>query len=172
MAEPAPTVRLTSWRTIALSALVGAVVGWGVFFALDRLSLALPIPPLAGAGAIAVIAAVVGWQARQTRRAIHRRHERVQPNLAVALLALGKTAVIAGAALAGTYAAIVLYSLPHLDAESPRARVVGAGVSLLACVGLAVAGRMLERACEIPNPPPEDQSATPGEDPGEPRTRG
>jgi hypothetical protein len=174
MGEPTPTpsVRLTSWRTIGLAVLTGAAIGWGLFFGLDRLALPLPIPPLLGAGAIAVLAAIVGWQARQTHRTIQRRHEPVEPRTAVALLALGKTALIAGAALAGSYAAVVLFSLPNVEAESPQARVVGAGASLLACVGLAIAGRMLERACEIPNPPPDDQSATPEEDPGEPLTRG
>lgn len=172
MAEPAPSVRPTGWGTIGLAVVVGLAVAWGAFFGLDRLALPLPVPPLVGAAAIALIAAIVGWQARQTHRLIHRRHEPVPPNRAVALLALGKTALIGGAALAGAYAAVVVYSLPRLDAALPQARVIGAGASLLACIGLAIAGRMLERACEIPNPPRDDQSATPGRDPDEPQRRG
>lgn len=164
---PSPSVRLTSWRTIALACLVGAAVGWGSFFALDRLSLPLPIPPLIAAGGIALVALIVGWQAFVTYRTVHRRHLLVQPTTGVALLALGKTALIAGAALAGGYAGIAIHALPNADAELPRERVIGAVASFVASIGLAIAGRLLERACEIPEPPPDDQSATPGEDPSE-----
>ena len=164
---PTPTVQPTGWRATALAALVGGAVGFGLFFALDRLHLALPVPPLLAAGALAVVALVVGWQAWSTRKTLHRRHETLQPTAAVALLALGKTALIAGAALAGAYAGIAVHTLPHLEAQLPRERIVGALASMLASIGLAIAGRMLERACEIPNPPPDDQTATPGEDPSE-----
>lgn len=161
---PAPTVRLTTWRTIALAVLVGGVATWGLFFGLDRLQQALPVPPVIAAGTLAVVAAAVGWQAYLTHRTLHRRAGRLPPTTAVALLALGKTALIAGGVLAGGYAAIAIHALPNLDAQLPRERIVGALASLVAAIALAVAGRMLERACEIPNPPPEDQSATPTED--------
>ncbi len=170
-AGPAPTVRPTSWRSIALAALVGAAVGFGLFFGLDRLQQPLPVPPLIAAGSLAVLAAVVGWQARVTRITLHRRHETLTPTAGVALLALGKTALLAGAGLAGAYAAIAVHTLPQLEAALPRERIVGALASMLAALGLAVAGRLLERACEIPNPPPDDQSATPGEDPSEDELR-
>lgn len=169
---PAPTVRLTTWRTIALAVLVGAVVAWALFFGLDRLQQALPVPPVIAAGTLVVVAVGVGWQARLTHRTLHRGEGRLPPTTAVALLALGKTALIAGAVLAGGYAAIAIHALPNLDAQLPRDRIVGALASLVAAIGLAVAGRMLERACEIPNPPPEDQSATPTEDPGDDEVSG
>ena len=164
---PSPTVRPTGWRAIALAVLAGAAVGFGLFFALDRLHQPLPIPPLLAAGTLAVLAAAVGWQAWTTHVALHRRHEQLQPRVAVALLAMGKSGLIAGAALAGAYAGIAIHTVPHLDAQLPQERIIGALASLLACIGLAVAGRMLERACEIPNPPPDDQSATPDEDPSQ-----
>ena len=171
-AGPGPTVRPTSWRTVALAVLTGAAVGWGLFFALDRLQQPLPVPPLFAAGTLAVVAALVGWQAYLTHGTLHRRHEPLAPTAGVALLALGKTALLAGAALAGAYAAIALHTVPNLDADLPRERIVGALASLIAAIGLGIAGRMLERACEIPNPPPDDQSATPTEDPGEDEERG
>ncbi len=155
-------VSLTSWRTVALVALGGAALGWALYFGLDRLSLPLPVPPLLGAGAIAVVAALVAWQAQLTRRAI-RRGEPMAPSVAVARLALGKTALLAGAALAGGYAGVALHAVSFLEAELPRARAFGAATTLLASVILAFTGRRLERACEIPPPPPEEGSATPSD---------
>ena len=161
-----PSVSLTAWRTVAVVALGGAALGWALYFGLDRLSLSLPVPPLLGAGAIAVVAAIVAWQAYLTRRTI-RRHEPMPAMVAVARLAFGKTALLAGAALAGGYAGVTLHSLTFLEAELPRARAIGAGVTLLASVVLAFAGRRLERACEIPPPPPDEGSATPGDRAGD-----
>lgn len=157
-----PSVGLTAWRSVGLAALVGAAATGALYFVLDRLSLPLPVPPLLGAGVIAIVAGIVGWQSYLTWRAIHRRRRPVQPRTAVALLALGKTALLAGAALAGGYAAIALHALTFLEAELPRARAIGAAWSLVASVGLAVAGRRLERACELP---PEDPDATPDPEP-------
>lgn len=155
-----PSVSLTTWRTVAVTTLGGAALGWALYFGLDRLSLPLPVPPLLGAGGIAVVAAVVAWQAYLTRRTI-RRGEPMTPTAAVARLALGKTALLAGAALAGGYAGVALHAAAFLEADLPRARALGAALTLVASIGLAVAGRRLERACEIPPPPPDGGSATP-----------
>lgn len=157
-----PTVSLTAWRTVAVVAVGGVAFGWALLFGLDRLSLPLPVPPLLGAAAMAVVAALVGWQAYLTWRTVHRRQEPMAPTAAVARLALGKTALLAGAALAGCYAGIALHAVSFLDADLPRARAIGAIASSVACLALAVAGRRLERACEVPPPPPEDPPATPG----------
>ena len=161
-----PTVSLTTWRTVAAVALGGFALGWALYFSLDRLSLALPVPPLLGAGAIAVVAALVGWQARRTRRTIRRR-EPMAPTAAVARIALGKSALLAGAALAGGYAGVALHAAGFLEAQLPRERAIGAAVTALAAVILAVAGRRLERACELPPPSPDDPAATPGGHTGE-----
>lgn len=157
-----PSVTLTAWRTVGLLALSGAALGWVLYFGLDRLSQPLPVPPLLGAGAIVVVAALVAWQAYLTRRTIRRR-EPMAPTVAVARLALGKTALLAGAALAGGYTGVALHAMTFLEAELPRARAIGAAATLLASVILAFAGRRLERACEIPPPPPDEGSATPGD---------
>ena len=53
-----PTVSLTAWRTVAVVAVGGVAFGWALLFGLDRLSLPLPVPPLLGAAAMAVVATV------------------------------------------------------------------------------------------------------------------
>ena len=171
MAPQPPSVSLTAWRTVALAALGGAALGWALYFGLDRLSLPLPVPPLLGAGAITVVAVIVGWQAYVTRRAL-RRHEPMPPTAGVARLALGKTALLAGAALAGGYAGVALPAATFLEADLPRARAAGATASLLAGVLLAFAGRRLERACEIPPPSSDDPSATPDDQSEDPDATG
>lgn len=166
-----PSVSLTAWRTVALVALGGVAGGWVLYFGLDRLSLPLPVPPLLGAGVVAVLAVVVGWLAYLTRRAI-RRHEPIAPTSAMARLALGKTALLGGAALAGAYAGVALHATSFLEAELPRARAIGALWSLAACVVLAIAGRRLERACELPPPPPDKPDATPNDHTEDPHPAG
>lgn len=162
-----PSVSLTAWRTVAIVTLGGAAAGWALYFGLDRLSLPLPVPPLLGAGAIAVVALIVGWQAYLTWRTIRRRRAAMLPTAAVARLALGKTALLAGAALAGGYAGVALHSISFLEAELPRSRAVGAVASVVSSIALAAAGRWLERACEIPSPPPDEPPATPDDEAGD-----
>lgn len=157
-----PSVSLTAWRTVAAVAVGAAAAGWTLYFALDRLNLPLPVPPLLAAGVIIVVAAVIGWLARLTRQTIRRR-EPLAPTAAVARLALGKSALLAGAALAGGYAGVALYAIPFLGAELPRSRALGAAASMLASIIVAVAGRCLERACEIPPSTPDEDSATPSD---------
>lgn len=162
-----PSVRATSWTSVGLAAVVGAGAGWGLFAALETFGVALPQLPLAATGTIVIVAAVIGRQAYVTHRTIHRRGKLIPARTAVALLALGKTVLLSGAALAGAYAAIAAHALPRIDAAFPRERAVSAVFAVVASAGLAITGYLLERACQIPNPPPDDQSATPGEDPGE-----
>ncbi len=166
MPSQPPTVSLTTWRTVAVVALGGLAVGWALYFALDRLTLPLPVPPLLGAGAITLVAVLVGWQAYRTRRTVRRR-EPMAPTAAVARLALGKSALLAGSALAGGYAGVALHAAGFLEAQLPRERAFGAAVTAVTAVILAVAGRRLERACEIPPPPPDDPAATPGDHPAD-----
>ncbi|MGC3954572.1 MAG: DUF3180 family protein, partial [Propionicimonas sp.] len=126
-----PSVSLTTWRTVAVAGFGGLAFGWALYFGLDRLSLPLPVPPWLGAGAITVVAALVGWTARRTRRTI-RRHEPIAPTAGLALLALGKTALLGGAALAGGYLGVALHSASFLQADLPRARAIGALASVVA----------------------------------------
>lgn len=169
---PRPLVQRVSWRSVILAALVGALVGYGLFVGLSVFGRELPRLTVVVVLTIAVVAAIVGWLAYLTNRTIHVRLETMPPQQAMVMLALGKTSLIAGAALAGGYAAIVVHALPQLDAAYPRERALYAGLAAVAAVGLVIAGRLLERACEIPKAPPDDSNATPGELPDAEEPRG
>lgn len=165
--EPTPrgggTVGPTQTGTLAVAAVVGAGVGWLMFAGLDALGQPLPSVPLAAAFAVALSALVVAGFAVNTHRVVQKRRERLESRTAVTLLALGKTALVGGVALAAGYLAVAVYFWPRLDAALPRERVWASLLAALAGIGLAVAGFFLERACRIPRPPDDenDNSATP-----------
>ncbi len=156
---PTGSVAPTGWQAIGVALVAGAGLGWSLFTALDLFGAPLPQLPLPVTLLIAVLAAVVGGQAAVTHRAIQVRRERVAPQRAVALLVLGKAALLTGAGLAGAYIAIAAYSWSSQDAALPRERVISSGVAVVASIALAAAGAFLERSCRIPGPPNED--ATP-----------
>lgn len=163
--DPAPgSVAPTGWQPVGVALVAGAGVGWSLFSALDAFGAALPQLPIAVTLVIALIAAVVGGQARLTHNAIQVRRQPIAPRRAVSLLVLGKACLLTGAGLAGGYLAIAVYSWSRQEAALPRERVISSVVAVAASVALAVAGAFLERACRIPGPPDED--ATPPTIPG------
>ena len=159
-AAPQPgSVAPTGWQSIGVALVAAAGIGWSLFSALDAFGAPLPQLPVAVTLLIAVLAAVIGGQAAVTHRAIQVRRQRIAPRRAVALLVLGKAALLTGAGLAGGYIAIAAYSWTRQDAALPRERVVSSAVAVVASVALGAAGAFLERSCRIPRPPDED--ATP-----------
>ncbi|MBK9698102.1 MAG: DUF3180 domain-containing protein [Propionibacteriaceae bacterium] len=159
---PQPTVRPTAWRTVALAAVLGVAIGWLGLAGLETAGLALPRLPLVAVAPLAAFTLVVAWLAVRTHRTIHLQRATLPAQRAVWLLALGRTALLAGSGLAGAYAAVVVQALPRWEAALPRERLITAGLTLAACLALAVAGYRLERACRIPDPPSgEDNDATP-----------
>ena len=145
---------------LAVAGLLGAGLAWIGITGFEEFGQTVPrLPVLAGAALLAV-AAVVGLAARRTRRRIVQR-ERMDPQRAVRLLVLGKTALIAGVGLAAGYLTTVGIYLPRWDAPLARERVLGAAVAALAAAALAVAGWFLEAACEVPRDPDD----SPGDDP-------
>ncbi len=171
--EPPPrgggTVPPTQLPALALAAVVGAASGWLIFAGLDALGQPLPSVPPAASLAIGLISLVVAGLAVNTHRTIQTRRQPVVPRRAVSLLALGKTALLAGTGLAAGYAAVAVYFWPRLDAVLPRERVAASALAAAASIGLAVAGFFLERACRVPRPPDDDEDApdtrgNPGED--------
>ena len=153
------TVASTGWQSIGVALVAGAGVGWSLFTALDVFGAPLPQLPVAVTLLIAVLAAVIGGQAAVTHRAIQVRRQPIAARRAVALLVLGKAALLTGAGLAGGYLGIAAYSWTRQEAALPRERVISSAVAVVASVALGAAGAFLERSCRIPRPPDED--ATP-----------
>lgn len=158
-----PPVEPTGAPLLAVAAAIGALAGWGVsaFFRATDAAPA-PVPWLAPAG-LALLTVALGVLARDVRRRVQERRERVDPARAVVWLALGKAAALGGAALSGGYAAYGLSFVGQLAASAPRERLIASALSAVVGVALCAVGLRLERACRVPGDgDQEDAEDTPG----------
>lgn len=144
------SVNLTPRRALAVAVLFGALAGWLVVVIANALDLSAPQVPWTAPVAVVLIAAMVGVLAYSTHQRIQVRHEWVEPQRAVAFLVLGKASALAGSLIAGGYLTYALIFLARVDADAPRDRVIRSAIAVVAGVGLAVGGILLERACKVP----------------------
>jgi small-conductance mechanosensitive channel len=151
------SVTLTPWRALLVAALFGGLAGWLVVVTANAFDVLPPRIPWTAPIGIAVFAALVGALAWSTHQRLQVRRERMEPQRAVAFLALGKASALAGAAVAGGYLGFALMFLTRIDAATPRDRVIRAAVAVVAGVGLMIAGLRLERACKVPDDEDEDE---------------
>jgi hypothetical protein len=159
------SVRSTSLRALAVAAIFGALSGWLIVAASNSFDLVPPQVPWTAPVGVLLIAGLVGVFAYTTHTRIQVRKERMDPQRAVAFLVLGKASALAGALIAGGYLAFALMFVTRIDADAPRDRVIRSAVAVVAGVGLAIAGLLLERACRVPGPGPEEEGEA--EDTGE-----
>jgi len=151
------SVTLTPWRALLVAALFGGLAGWLVVVTANAFDVLPPRIPWTAPIGLAVFAALVGALAWSTHQRLQVRRERMEPQRAVAFLALGKASALAGAAVAGGYLGFALMFLTRIDAATPRDRVIRAAVAVVAGVGLTIAGLRLERACKVPDDEDEDE---------------
>jgi ABC-type Fe3+-siderophore transport system permease subunit len=147
---PGGSIDVTRPRTLAVSAVIGAVCGWLIVAVSNAMGATPPLVPWTAPIGLVLITALVGVLAYTTHQRIQVRRERVVPERAVSFLVLGKASALAGAVVAGGYLTFALMFVSRLDAEAPRERVVRSAVALLAGVALSIAGLLLERACKVP----------------------
>lgn len=167
MPGPGPSVQPISRTVLAIAAIAGAGISWIALSAAENFGWPVPQVPAFTAVVVAVLAVATWLAARWMHRAVQVRNEVVEPARAIALLLAGRAALIGGTALAAGYAAVALRYLPSLDAALPRERVLSAAASAVLSIGLAVAGRALERACQVPGPPDDESGDAPGGEGGE-----
>lgn len=157
------SIGTTPPRALAVAAILGALSGWLIVAASNSFDFVPPQVPWTAPVGLLVIAGLVGVFAYTTHARIQVRKERMDPQRAVAMLVLGKASALAGALIAGGYLGYALMFVTRFDAEAPRDRVIRSGVAVLAGVGLAVAGLLLERACRVPGPDDEGKAEDTGE---------
>jgi H+/Cl- antiporter ClcA len=149
------SVKLTPFRTLVVAALFGGLAGWLLVVIADAFDLIPPEVPWTAPIGLILVAALVGALAYATHQRIQVRHERIEPQRAVAFLVLGKASALAGALVAGGYFGFALLFLTRLDASAPRDRVIRSAVAVVAGIVLCVMGLLLERACKVPTEPDE-----------------
>lgn len=140
--RPTPPLTLVGW------AVVGLVGGFAVHPLADRLGHVAPLVSLGQPLALLLLAAILGYVAWVTHRAVHVRHERLEAHQAVNRLVLARASALVAALVAGGYAGYALSWIGD-PAEQAEERIVGS-VAAGGCAVLAVvAAMLLERACRV-----------------------
>ena len=142
-------VRSTTAGSLIGTALLGLVLGWLLKPLSIRFGGTAPTVGWLPVLALAFVALVMVSVAWSTHRSLHRRHERLQPHLAVNRLVLAKSCSLAGALVAGGYLGYALSWLGLTDAELAHQRMVHALVGGLAGGALVAGSLLLERACRV-----------------------
>ena len=146
---PSPDgLRPTSLPTVLGWVVAGVVVGWAVHPVCNRLDVVPPLVSPAQPLALLLLAAILGYVAWVTHRAVHVRRERLEAHQAVNRLVLARASALVSALVTGGY---VGYALSWLgsSAELADERVVRSFVAAGCALGAVVAGLLLERACRI-----------------------
>lgn len=140
--RPTPPLTLVGW------AVVGLVGGFAVQPLADRLGFVPPLVSLGQPLALLLLAAILGYVAWVTHRAVHVRHERLEAHQAVNRLVLARASGLVAAMVAGGYAGYALSWIGD-PAEQAEERIIGS-VAAGGCAVLAVvAAVLLERACRV-----------------------
>ncbi|KRA30101.1 hypothetical protein ASD81_19845 [Nocardioides sp. Root614] len=140
--RPTPLLSLLGW------ALVGLVGGWAVHPLSERLGV---VPPLVTAPqplALLLLAAILGYVAWATHRAVQVRRERLEAHKAVNRLVLARASALVGALVAGGYLGYAISWIGD-PAELADERLVRSLIATGCAVAAMVAALLLERACRV-----------------------
>lgn len=146
--RPTALISLLGW------ALVGLVGGWAVHPLCERLGV---VPPLVTAPqplALLLLAAILGYVAWATHRAVHVRRERLEAHKAVNRLVLARASALVGALVAGGYLGYAISWIGD-PAEFADERLVRSLIAAGCALAAAVAALLLERACRVREDDPE-----------------
>lgn len=148
--DPQGRLRPTSGTSLAVAAAIG-LVGGGllrpVAVAIDGTA---PMITWIQALALVFVACILGALARDTRRTLHVRRERLEPHRAVNRLVLARACALVGALVAAGYAA---YAVSWIGDPSELAgqRVLRSAVAAAGGVAIVISSLLLERACRLPS---------------------
>jgi hypothetical protein len=146
-------VKPTSARTLIVAAVVAAVVAYAVIRVIYN-----SIPEVPTLAPVSVF--LIGLIELQASFAVRARLDGrpgtkpIMPIVVARFAALAKASSLAGAAIGGAWAALVIYTFPKIG----EIRVAGhdtliAGLGVAAAVVLVTGALLLERACRVRRPP-------------------
>lgn len=156
------TMKPTKVRTLALAALVCAVLAW---LLLRLIYASLPPLPWTGVPALVLLAvaeAVSGWNVRARLRGGG--GTKIAPIAVARMAALAKASSLAAALIGGLAVGFLVYVLGSLDKPSFRTDAVTASVTLGSAMALMAAALYLEQGCRVPSRP-DDEEEEGGEPP-------
>jgi hypothetical protein len=135
---------------VLLLGLASTAASW---FGLDlwdsRGGLPPPLPWTAALGTLALSAAVIAAGLPVRRWVAGLRERPLDPLMAARTVVFAKAAAYGGAVLSGWYAAQGLILWPDL-VGARRARLIVAGLCVLAAIALSVSGLVVQRWCRVP----------------------
>lgn len=145
---PRPKLGLTTFRQVLVAALAGALLAAFLLSIYDLFEAFPPVVPWT-VPAILVVMAIAAWiYSRGLSKRVAART--VTGTEAVRALAIAKSAIMAGAILAGMHAVYVGRWLGQLDASQPAQRVLLGALTLVAAIAFTGSGHLLEKACVAP----------------------
>lgn len=149
---PAGELRPTGVGTLLTWAVVGLVGGWALHPVCDRLGVVPPLVSGAQPLALLLLAAILGYVAWATHRAVHVRRERLESHQAVNRLVLARASALVAALVTGGY---VGYAVSWIGdpAELADERMVRSFVAAACALAAVVAALLLERACRVHDDP-------------------
>jgi hypothetical protein len=144
----------TKIRTLALAAVVSAVLAW----VLLRLAYAsLPPLPWTGVPALLLLAIAEAVSGRNVRARLRGGGgTKIAPIAVARMAALAKATSLAAAILGGLAAGFLVYVLGSLDKPAFRTDAVTAAVTLGSAMILMAAALYLEQGCRVPTRKDED----------------
>lgn len=148
--RPTPPKALIGWG------IAGLVFGWALRPVCERLGVTAPLVSWAQPLALVLLAAILGFTAFATHRAVQVRRQRLLPHQAVNRLVLARACAIVGVLVGAGYLG---YGLSWIGdpAELAAERQARCWVAAVGGFGAAVAALLLERACQVPDDDdPED----------------
>jgi len=141
-------MRPTKIRTLALTALVSALVVW---LLLHMAYASLPPLPWTGVPALLLLALAEVVSGRNVRSRLRGSGGTRIPPIAVArMAALAKASSLAGALIGGLAAGFLVYVLASLDKPAYRSDAFVSGVTLVSAMALVLAALYLEQGCRVP----------------------
>lgn len=143
-------LRPLSFGLLAGYAVVGTVGGWFLHPIAVRLWGSAPLVTWVHVGVPWFIAAVLGWTAWATNRALRPGAAGLPPYQAVNRLVLARACALVGALLAGGYLGYLI-SWVGDGAELGPDRMLHSGIASLGGVVSVIAALLVERACRIPS---------------------
>ena len=147
------TMKPTKVRTLALAALVSAVLAW---LLLRLVYVSLPPLPWTGVPALLLLAIAEAVSGRNVRARLRGGGTRIPPIAVARMAALAKATSLAAAILGGLAAGFLVYVLGSLDKPAFRTDAVTAGVTLGSAMALMAAALYLEQGCRVPTRKDED----------------
>ncbi|TIC89214.1 DUF3180 family protein [Nocardioides sp. GY 10113] len=138
----------TSISTLLGWAVAGVVVGWGVHAVCSRVGWVPPLVSWAQPLALLLLAAILGYTAWATHRAVQVRRERLATQHAVNRLLLARASAIVGAFVGAGYLGYAVSWIGD-PAELADVRQVRSLVAAVCGLLVAVGGLLLERACRV-----------------------